>query len=510
MTHLLGPHSVKYQDDAGIFQPLENLLFCRYGKTLRSQNSCNTQIEGYFCPQNLSGIAKNDCFSRQGKSNTSYLCPICNSVLKLRGIGVTVNPSDLEQTQNSKSNKPYYLICHNCRWSTKDVNLDNHDQIGNEWETPKNPHSDYFNKTKKFLLEDYTNYLKETDERDLKIKQHQENVQRKRASAPKLGKMSNNPLANIIAEKYGNKWGGGDALAKLKDKAGGKIFGLSKEKFLKVNTAPDLNSFENEEDNIQKSTVVRRFDPEADSRMVDCIKKIDSLESYTNLDQRLRSPSVQPVLKSDLRPLAGPVVMQASLKYDGHRLIKPDFNPANTKPKIVNLGIETVPNIEIEGFNLEDFKRNKVIEIYITNPNYRPTNLYLLPFYAESELESGEIGRNELDNARILNCSCPSDQVLLQGSVQGVAVDSEILKVSEDLVCFGNKCKVRLVVDEIDDEIMDVQKFFVGLKIKFDYADTLAPVLLGSGKSKDKEKSGEKVQPKIHWIESKILLEISV
>merc|ERR1712127_1043658 len=201
------------------------------------------------------------------------------------------------------------------------------------------------------------------DERDLKIKQHQDNVQRKRASAPKLGKMSNNPLANIMAEKYGSKWSGGDALAKLKDKAGGKIFGLSKEKFLKVGVVPKLggehdengkngendeNAENTENTGIKTQSFIKRFDPEADSLAVEAMKKSDSMEPYTNLTQRLKSPSVQPILTKNLRPLSGPVVMQASLKYDGHRLIKPDFNPANTKPKIASLAVDTVPTIEIE------------------------------------------------------------------------------------------------------------------------------------------------------------------
>merc|ERR1712127_25243 len=202
------------------------------------------------------------------------------------------------------------------------------------------------------------------DERDLKIKQHQDNVQRKRASAPKLGKMSNNPLANIMAEKYGSKWSGGDALAKLKDKAGGKIFGLSKEKFLKVGVVPKLGgegdeNGKNDENGMNVSEItgnsgtktpsfIKRFDPEADFLAVEAMKKSDSMESYTNLTQRLRSPSVQPILTKNLRPLSGPVVMQASLKYDGHQLIKPDFNPANTKPKIASLAVDTVPTIEIE------------------------------------------------------------------------------------------------------------------------------------------------------------------
>lgn len=489
MTHLLGPNKVKYQDDAGIFQPLSDLLFCRYGKTLRSQNSCNTQIEGYFCPQNLSGIPKNDCFARQGKSNTSYLCPICNSVLKLRGIAEkpSENSANSENPENPGSvshiPKPYYLICHNCRWSTKDVNLENHDQIGNEWETPINPDLDYFNQTKKFLLEDYTNYLKESDERDLKIKQHQDNVQRKRASAPKLGKMSNNPLANIMAEKYGSKWSGGDALAKLKDKAGGKIFGLSKEKFLKVGVVPQLGgencensksgeNTENSENPVTKTpSFIKRFNPEADSITVEAMKKSDSMEPYTNLTQRLKSPSVQPILTKNLRPLSGPVVMQASLKYDGHRLIKPDFNPANTKPKIASLAVDTVPTIEIEDFNLDNFNKTREIDIFVTNPNYRATKFYLLPYNGKLEMENGERMRNELDCGQIFNCSCPGEEITLQGSVQGVAVDSEVVRVSEDVVCFGNKCKIRVRVSDFDDGDVDLKCFYVGMKVKFDYRE---------------------------------------
>ena len=167
------------------------------------------------------------------------------------------------------------------------------------------------------------------------------------------------------------------------------------------------------------------------------MKKSDSIEPYTNLTKRLKSPSVQPILTKNLRPLSGPVVMQASLKYDGHRLIKPDFNPANTKPKIASLAVDTVPTIEIEDFNLDNFNKTREIDIFVTNPNYRATKFYLLPYNGKLEMENGERMRNELDFGQIFNCSCPGEEITLQGSVQGVAVDSEVVRVSEDVVCFG-------------------------------------------------------------------------
>lgn len=400
------PSSTTYLDASGKFKTLENLILCRYSKLLRSEENCDIHIEGYICPQSLSGIAKNECLASKGKSNAFWQCPCCFNVLQVKSdnkifdektgkcLGNLNDPSldqmSVEAGQQTEIKRVFYLYCNTCAWSSRDVNLEDKVGVSNPssfdpWEVNLNLHEKFYTEMKSFMSETVTTYLKEVADRDRLIEKSKE-AAKHRSRNTNLGRTSDNPLINLIANKFTtNSSSYFSNLNNLPEVSASSVILKTvdsnephhKQKFPKQPEFPSVTDHLSEE-----FKTGLEIDFQADETELDDLI-FNSNPDRTNLEQRLAAPQQQPSKVTDFRPLPGPLLLQRSLKYDRHRLLKPEYSAQIIKPKISSLADATVPSVSV----LRDYNpTSQIVSLLITNPNYRATNVFLLPFHLLGKL----------------------------------------------------------------------------------------------------------------------------
>jgi len=482
--------NVRYMDASGNFHALHNLMFCRYGKVLRSEESCDVHIEGYVCPQTLSGMPKTEGLMNRGESSSSWCCPCCTCVLKLKSV---LNQEINSNLDESEIKKLFYLSCPNCRWSSRDVKIPDHETINAKpWEKNLNLHENYYVFMKNFMQVDMTNFLKNSEDRENKIQNSINNANKKNVNTPKL--LSDNPLSNILANRFGSKFSGNDALAKLKARQNTQNLASTKDpKFqepFKIPTIPEP---------LKHLYEPIEVDYRSDQYNLEKLSKMSDVETVTCLKQRFLAPQSQPMDIIELRPIPGQLISQNSLKYDGHRLLRPDYNAVIIKPKIRNIASQIIPNIEIlRNFN----KKNSTLNILVSNPIYRPSNLFLLPFHLKEELTPGEITRNKIDITRVAEIFVlPTEQIELAGSIESHELEGVSVHSDPTLLVHQNQCKIEIKCDisKLDGTF---DWFWLPLRLKFDYVSAaLAPL-----KNRDSVPSPSTTT----WLESKVIIRVDL
>lgn len=452
-------------------------------------------------------VAKAECLGSQGKSSTSWICPLCSNILQCVSFWSKplVSPSDSADANND-SNKPpqpvrvQKLACQNCSWSTRDIGLP--DKIitpgvqPEPWEVNKNKHLNYFNDMKLHLTTAVADFIKESDDRERKVTSSIENAKKKSKNL-KINKMSDNPLANILASKFGKSYAH-DGLAALKRHGSAGSRSHNEGKFSKIPEFP-LPDFE--------SQTVLKVDFEKDERDLQAAMGLTSFETATSLDSRLLAPQAQPTHVQDLRPIPGPLLLQNSLKFDGHRLLKPDYNAIAIKPKIRNLAIDTVPTIEI----LRNYNpTSQMVSLLVTNPNYRKTNFYLLPYHLREETDPGIVLKNDINLEQVAPaCLLPNSEISLQGSVSSQVNDDEDILITNEKLVWVHKNKARIEVEVPIDVThytnLGLDFFWLPIRLKFDYASTIAPSMAGR-----RGADSSKTEPTIEWLEVKVLVKVAI
>ena len=217
MSSLLQFDNALYLDSEGVFNPLTKLYFYRHDLTLIPESACDIQNEDYYCAQTMNNMPKNDFFHKGGQSNSSKLCPLNSNILKPK-----IVKSEQKTTESSTEptdEKSYYLVDQLSGWSTREIGLPDSENMSVEgWPSAKNPHQEYYDTMKNYLASDMVNYLKDSQDRENKINSLHENA-KKHTNSFGLNsfKNSSNPLAAILADKYGNKYATGRSLADLRN-----------------------------------------------------------------------------------------------------------------------------------------------------------------------------------------------------------------------------------------------------------------------------------------------------
>lgn len=499
---------VNYQDVSGTFTPLENLFFCRYSKSLRTIKNCDIVVDGYYCPQSLSGMPRSDCLANKGESHTNWICPVCKSVLKEN---VTTTLSKQNPDDQNELKRAVFLQCSHCQWTTRDVNLPDHTNIrSSPWTKNTNPHHDYFTNMKYFITSDLEDYLKRQKEHTNLIQTAKEKALKKHLHISDFtAKMSDNPLANILAHQYGSKTSQLDGI-KVKNLNFNTISGTKSAK----QTFPEEPKFPKFCKQVAEIVNPIEIDYQKDQTDCNFIKNLTNLDEITTLEQRWASPVGQPVKIENLRPIPGPLVPQISLKNEGHRLLKPEYSAQEIQPKIISSANTVVPEIRV----LRKYdKSSGKLHLMISNPNYRETNVYLLPFHLKEEIPPGEIKRNGLDLHRISEClSLPTEMITLDGS-QSIRDNDNGLVLADGLVTIvKNSARVEITpqLDTMMEEFASntsqeakafkLDWFWLPLRLKFDY--TLPTTAAVAAKARKEGK--QDIEPEVSWMQVKLLIKV--
>ena len=106
-------------------------------------------------------------------------------------------------------------------------------------------------------------------------------------------------------------------------------------------------------------------------------------------------------------------------------------------------------------------------------------------------------------------CLLPSHEIPLSGSVSSQVSDEENINIFEDKRVLTHKNKARvevevpMMVDDLKKDGMDF--FWLPMKLKFDYASTIAPAMVAR-----RSVEGAKAEPTIEWLDVKVLVKVFI
>lgn len=433
MASLLQINRVQYvwNEDSNEMAPLCRLYFCKHCLELRSLKNLQHEVDSHFCPQSLDGLPSTEAFLKKNKSANCSQCPSCLHVLSTRATTRPVTSEDETGTETMR--KCYYLACTFCRWSSREVGIEDRSAVSGEWEEKPLLEQE---RVKEVLL-----YYKKLDAK-LKLELEQKKLEKRRYVKQKYGDavltrlMKPHP-ASPYAGALASLHYGGDALnfeeTKLKPV---KAFGI---------------------DDVEKITE-------------EFYGKIDLLET-TNLQQRLDQPSHQFEKVKDLYPRQTTMLIKKSLrcKKCEHNLIKPDYNPSSIKFKIVLVAIYFIPEIRIsKAYDLIAGESAELIFV-INNPTHNNKHVTLTNLKNENskvnasiELPPSEIKVYNYDEAAIY-------QATMDDNSPNDVVDEHIVNVKGNKVYFNVTCCPDKDLNPGDD-------VWVGFSMKHDHV-TL-PIIL--------------------------------
>jgi len=438
----------------------------------------------------MNNMPKNDFFHKGGASNSSKVCPLNSNILKPK-----IVKSEQKTTESStepSDQKSYYLLDQLSGWSTREIGLPDNENMSVEgWPSAENPHQEYYDKMKNYLASDMVNYLKDSQDRENKINSLHENA-KKHTNSFGLNsfKNSSNPLAAILADKYGNKYATGRSLADLRNSRLFKKPGESN--MTRIPEVPKYPTF---------PTIPKVFDEEEELdelALVEARANTESNEKITTVDQRLQSLPTQPLKCSELLPVPGKMIMQSSLKYDGHRVFKPDYDASKVKPKINSLAIEIVPWLEISNAT------NKSADIIITNQIVREITVSISKF-EYSSLKAGVKQRNGISQSELVQPFIfPNEEIKIKGHIEEMSVTSTeqatVNRISDEVVTYNNRAQITVNYEPVEKKL-----FYIPLSLKFDFETSISPILHDTKKDNPQES-----QSKISWVEVNVLLKVQL
>ena len=219
----------------------------------------------------------------------------------------------------------------------------------------------------------------------------------------------------------------------------------------------------------------------------------------TTVDQRLVSLPTQPIKCSELLPVPGEMIMQSSLKYEGHRVFKPDYDASKVKPKINSLAIEIVPWLEISNAT------NKSADIIITNQIVREITVSLSKF-DYSNLKPGVKHRNGISESELaVPFSFPNEEIKIKGHIEEMSVTSteqaKIERISDEVVTYNNRAQITVNYETIEKNL-----FYIPLSFKFDFETSISPIL----RDTKNENLAQESQSKISWVNVNVLLKVQI
>ncbi|KAL7079115.1 hypothetical protein ACQ4LE_001514 [Meloidogyne hapla] len=122
MTSLLQSWLVKYKCNCSAWFPLCQMHYCRKCSKLGCPVCVIEEVDIVFCPNCLENVTNIDTQHRRFRCKTCYECPMCGHLLGVRSQG-----------------DQYHHHCNACRWSSKDLDIQENRTNEENWPELKNP-----------------------------------------------------------------------------------------------------------------------------------------------------------------------------------------------------------------------------------------------------------------------------------------------------------------------------------------------------------------------------------
>ncbi|EFP10593.1 hypothetical protein CRE_02713 [Caenorhabditis remanei] len=313
MSALLQYNKIKYECTCGKWRTLPDLFFCRQCFKIKCDDCSCREIDVIFCPRCLEPSSPPDARLKKHRCTNCNDCPNCANVLSAR-------------TENEKC----YLLCQHCRWSSRDANQEDRDNI-RSWPSKENPFANELNEV--------TAYMK------------------------RLEKIENAP--KDLKKGKSKAW----SAFHLKDKFGVQQMVEKRRKQL----VPEVNPID-----VHAPTEAPTLEDEMKGRS-DVLRTLDQviMQPLTNLSESLLPVKVA---------LQGRVLVRCD--ECERTLVKRDFGVATYKFKISSFAREFVPDIRLSR-PIGELKVGQTSHVLlsITNLSLSPLDLTLTPQSGERTIQ---------------------------------------------------------------------------------------------------------------------------
>lgn len=349
MVDLLRVNRVQYVWDEGTGDrlPLCYLYFCKYCLDIRSAENLQHEVDSHFCPQSLDGVPTTEAALKKNKSANCWQCPACPFILATRAMSVVT--TDPEDPSKQITKKTYYLVCSFCRWSSRDVEMEDKTTASGGWSEKDIPNMDRINE-----VIDYYKYAAQKELSDMK-------------NAKRRGYKS---LAMQLQQKYGS--------AKLTSRKPHPASPLSavmsrlkeQQDLKQVKLTPSPTFSIQDIENLPEDTYTKQID----------------FTKLSSISQRLSQPEHQTAEVMDYMPRRAMMFVKRSLrcKQCQHNLIKPEYHPSSIKFKMQLVAIHYVPEIRIHKEPiLKPGERTRVTLVAINRTDH-PSHITLQQMFQEN------------------------------------------------------------------------------------------------------------------------------
>ncbi|XP_073978985.1 dynactin subunit 4 isoform X1 [Rhodnius prolixus] len=331
MSYLLRKDYVQYECTCGSCMSIAELYFCRHCLELRCGYCVCHEVDSHYCSNCMEHLPSAEARLKKNRCSTCFDCPNCFHPLSVRA---TMRSAE-EGSTKSTPTKRYYLSCFFCRWTTRDVNIQDQTVAAGNWPVKENPYAN--------LLTSYLEYYKmiAMTERSQKEKKSYGSLRKGYTSlTDKYG------LTAMIARKRAG-------LPSLQ--LGGKDFNQT--------SLPNIAPCTAEED----------IEPLPDSFFT----QVPDLTKVTTLEQRHANPMLQTEVTSMLHPQHRHFYIKRSLRCRKceHNVSKPEYNPGSIKFKIQLAAYYHMPEVKIMTFEPLICGKHSEIILKVTNPTQHLTSL---------------------------------------------------------------------------------------------------------------------------------------
>jgi len=363
---------VRYLCACGHSQPLCRLYFCRYCLELRCGFCVSHEVDSHYCPHCLENMPSAEARLKKNRCANCFDCPSCANTLTTRATtsasaaaaAAAAAAGSGGHEKASPPKKMYYLFCHFCRWTTRDIGLPDQPVASGGWPEPENPDAARF-----AALHEHFRALAQREKMEKETR---------RFVGKKLSYMQ-------LADRYGlsgasamaRRKAGLPPLASMRAGGGGDHLDANAAAAAAPSEAKDIEEVESVDFKELFSTPV-------------------DLCRTTKIGQRMSQLDTQPDKMADVYPRHKHLVVKRSqrCRQCEHNLSKPEYNPTSIKFKIQLAAFYHVPEVVIFQLSKEPLRagHDTTFVLKVTNPTQHPTTFELIDLdeFAAGNKEGGD------------------------------------------------------------------------------------------------------------------------
>lgn len=345
---------VSYLCSCNLYKPVWKMYFCRHCLKLRCGDCVSHEVDSHYCPNCLENMPSAEARLKKNRCANCFDCPSCEHTLSTRATSIQV-PTPEDKTKTIPK-KVYYLACGFCRWTSRDVGLQDQNVASGGWQELENPHVKRINS----LLEHY----------------------RASAQQEKIEKERKKFIHRRTFVSYMEKSGVSSAVMRKQ-----------------ARLVPSFGSLSVKESDAKMAELIpAEASEDVESIDEDIFTKPLDLATVNTISQTLYQPEFQPHLANQMSPRHKHLLIRRSQRCREceHNLSKPELNASSIKYKIQLNAYYHIPELRIlPPLNLLADEKTQVV-LTITNPTQNAIHVNLKNLPATDDDSLVEVPETEI------------------------------------------------------------------------------------------------------------------